>query len=50
VEMRDGALARQVDALMAAKQGRLLSIGDIDRAPLAAKLRNNAARLALPYL
>jgi hypothetical protein len=35
---------------MAAKQGRLLSIDDIDRAPLAAKLRNNAARLALPYL
>jgi cardiolipin synthase A/B len=50
VEMRDGALARQIDALMAAKQGRLLAIDDIDRAPLAAKLRNNAARLALPYL
>jgi cardiolipin synthase len=50
VEMRDGALARQIDTLMAAKQGRLLSIAEIDRAPLAAKLRNNAARLALPYL
>jgi len=50
VEMRDGKLARQIDALMAAKQGRLLSIDDIDRASLAAKLRNNAARLALPYL
>jgi cardiolipin synthase A/B len=50
VEMRDGDLARQIDALMDAKQGRLLSIDDIDHAPLAAKLRNNAARLALPYL
>lgn len=50
VEMRDAGLARQIDALMAAKQGRLLSIDDIDHASLADKLRNNAARLALPYL
>jgi cardiolipin synthase len=50
VEMRDSALARQIDALIAAKQGRLLTIDDIDHAPMHVKLRNNAARLALPYL
>jgi cardiolipin synthase len=50
VEMRDSDLARQIDALMAAKQGWLLSIDDIDKASLVDKLRNNAARLALPYL
>ena len=50
VEMRDAELARQIDALMAAKQGRLLSIDEIDHASLADRLRNNAARLALPYL
>ncbi|HEX6840131.1 MAG TPA: phospholipase D-like domain-containing protein [Stellaceae bacterium] len=50
MEVYHSDLVAQVDALMAAKQSRLITAADLDRRSLPIRLRDNAARLMLPYL
>jgi cardiolipin synthase len=50
MEVYHSDLVRQVEALMAAKQHRRITAADLDRRPLPIRLRDNAARLMLPYL
>ncbi len=50
MEVYDADLVRQVDAQMAAKQHHPISAAELDRQPLPLRLRDNAARLMLPYL
>ena len=48
MEVYHADLVGQVDALMAAKQGRHITAAEVE--PLPIRLRDNAARLMLPYL
>ena len=50
MEVYDAELVRQVDAQMAAKQHHPMSAAELERQPLPLRLRDNAARLMLPYL
>ena len=48
VEIKDEGFAQKLAEITGG--GRDLSIAELDRDPLALKLRNNAARLMQPYL
>lgn len=50
MEVYHSELVRQVDELMGSKQNRRIDAADLDRRPLPFRLRDNAARLMLPYL
>ena len=50
MEVYHSDLVAQIDAMMAAKQSRRLTAADIERRSLPVRLRDNAARLMLPYL
>jgi cardiolipin synthase len=50
LEVYDPALARQVDALITAQQGRLISPAELNGRALPVRIRDGAARLMLPYL
>ena len=46
----DPALARQIDGLISAGQGKRISMAQLDARSLPERLRDGAARLMLPYL
>jgi cardiolipin synthase len=50
VEFRDRALAADLERTMDARRGALLTVDDLDRRPIAIKLRDAAIRLAMPYI
>ena len=50
LEVYDPALARQIDGLISAGQGKLISMAQLDARSLPERLRDGAARLMLPYL
>ena len=50
LEVYESSLVREVEALIAAKQESPLSAAALEKLPLPIALRNNAARLMLPYL
>jgi cardiolipin synthase len=50
LEVYDPALAREVDALITAQQGRLISPAELGGRTLPVRIRDGAARLMLPYL
>ena len=50
MEVYHSDLVGEVDALMATKQSRRITAADIERRSLPIRLRDNAARLMLPYL
>jgi cardiolipin synthase len=50
MEVYHADLVGQIDALMAAKQSRRIAAADLERRSLPIRLRDNAARLMLPYL
>ena len=50
MEVYHSDLVGQIDALMAAKQRRRITAAELDRRSLPIRLRDNAARLMLPYL
>jgi cardiolipin synthase A/B len=50
MEVYHSDLVGQIDALMAAKQSRRITPADLERRSLPIRLRDNAARLMLPYL
>ena len=50
MEVYHSDLVRQVDGLMLAKQKHHIAAAELERRPLLFRLRDNAARLMLPYL
>lgn len=50
MEVYHSDLVGQVDVLMAAKHRRRITAADLERRSLPIRLRDNAARLMLPYL
>lgn len=50
VEIYHADIVQEVEDLMTARRGALISAADLDRLPLPIKLIDNAARLMLPYL
>ena len=50
LEVYDPAIARQVDELIRAQQGRQISEAELRARSLAVRMRDGAARLMLPYL
>ena len=50
MEIYDPGVARQIDAMMAARGGATVTGGELDGLPLPVKLIDNGARLLLPYL
>jgi cardiolipin synthase len=50
MEVYHSELVAEVDALMATKQSRRITAADLARRSLPIRLRDNAARLMLPYL
>ena len=50
LEIYRSAVVRQVAATIAAKRATRFASADLARRPLALRLRDNAARLMLPYL
>jgi cardiolipin synthase len=50
LEVYDPAIARQVDELIMAQQGRQISAAQLQGRSLAVRMRDGAARLMLPYL
>ena len=50
LEVYDPVLARQIDGLISAQQGRRISTTQLNARPLPVRLRDAAARLMLPYL
>ena len=50
LEVYDPAIARQVDELITAQQGRQVSQAELGARSLAVRMRDGAARLMLPYL
>jgi cardiolipin synthase len=50
VEIYHPPSVQQLDGLLAAKQGRLLTLAELRARPLPLRLRDSAARLLLPYL
>ena len=50
MEVYHADLVGRIDTLMAARQSRRITAADLERRPLAIRLRDNAARLMLPYL
>jgi cardiolipin synthase A/B len=50
MEVYHADLVAEVNALMAAKQSRRVTAADLERRSLPIRLRDNAARLMLPYL
>jgi cardiolipin synthase len=50
LEVYDPALTREVDALITAQQGRLISPAELGGRTLPVRIRDGAARLMLPYL
>jgi cardiolipin synthase A/B len=50
LEVYDPAVARQVDELIMAQQGRQISSAELQGRSLAVRMRDGAARLMLPYL
>ena len=50
VEVYDQTLASQLETLMESCRGEQATQAELDRQPLPARLRDQAARLLLPYL
>ena len=50
LEVYDPAIARQVDELITAQQGRQISPAELLGRSLPVRMRDGAARLMLPYL
>ncbi len=50
VEIYHADIVRQIDGVMATRQGALTTAAELDGLPLPVKLIDNAARLMLPYL
>jgi cardiolipin synthase len=50
MEVYHSDLVRQVDGLMLGRQTRRITAAELERQPLLFRLRDNAARLMLPYL
>jgi cardiolipin synthase len=50
VEIYHSDLVQRIDGSLAAKQGRRLTLAELRSRPLPVRLRDNAARLLLPYL
>lgn len=50
MEVYHSDLVRRVDGLMLARQTRRITAAELERRPLLFRLRDNAARLMLPYL
>ncbi len=50
VEFRDQALAAEIGRAIDSRRGRRLTLDDLDRRPIAIKLRDAAIRLAMPYI
>jgi cardiolipin synthase len=50
LEVYDPTLARQIDALISAQQGKRISMAQLHARSLPVRIRDGAARLMLPYL
>jgi cardiolipin synthase len=50
VEFRDRTLAADIGRAIDARRGGRLTLDDLDRRPIAVKLRDAAIRLAMPYI
>ena len=50
VEFRDETLAADIGRAIDARRGARLTLDDLDRRPIAVKLRDAAIRLAMPYI
>jgi cardiolipin synthase len=50
IEFRDRVLAVDLERIIDARRGRRLELSELDRRPIAVKLRDAATRLAMPYI
>ena len=50
IEFRDRALAVDLERIIDERRGRRLALSELDRRPIAVKLRDAATRLAMPYI